>query len=47
MAKIYANLIKKGVKTLADTPVILRDDVTAILTGWGIGADEDETETAV
>lgn len=36
MAKIYANLIKKGVKTLADVPLILRDDVKAILTGWGI-----------
>lgn len=40
MAKIYANLIEKGVKTLADVPEILREDVKAILTGWGIGVEE-------
>lgn len=33
MAKVYANLIRKGLKTLDDVPVRLRDEVKAILEG--------------
>ena len=32
MAKVYADLIKKGLKTLDDIPAQLRDDVRALLT---------------
>lgn len=31
MAKIYANLIKKGIKSLDDVPERIRDEVEAIL----------------
>lgn len=31
MAKIYANLIKKGIKTIDDVPVNLREAVEKIL----------------
>ena len=31
MAKIYASLIKKGLKTLDDVPENLRDEVEALL----------------
>ena len=31
MAKIYANLIKKGLKTLDDVPAHLREQVEALL----------------
>lgn len=31
MAKIYADLIKKGLKTINDVPPHLRDEVLAIL----------------
>lgn len=31
MAKIYANLIKKGLKTLEDVPEILRAEVEELL----------------
>lgn len=31
MAKIYATLIKKGLKTIEDVPVGLRDAVQALL----------------
>lgn len=31
MAKIYVNLIKKGVKTIDDVPERIRDEVEAIL----------------
>jgi hypothetical protein len=31
MAKIYANLIKKGLKTLEEVPSELRDAVKALL----------------
>jgi hypothetical protein len=31
MAKIYATLILKGLKTLADTPAVLREQVEGIL----------------
>lgn len=33
MAKIYAALIQKGLKTLDDVPERLRDEVEAILAG--------------
>lgn len=32
MAKVYADLIKKGLKTLDDVPAQLRDDGRALLT---------------
>lgn len=31
MARIYAALIRKGIKTLEDVPARLRDDVAALL----------------
>ena len=31
MAKVYADLIKKGLKTLDDVPAQRRDDVEALL----------------
>lgn len=31
MAKIYANLIRKGLKTIEDVPAALRADVEALL----------------
>ena len=31
MAKIYANLIRKGLKTIDDVPEKLRDDVKKLL----------------
>ena len=31
MAKVYAALIKKGLKTIDDVPVNLRDEVRALL----------------
>lgn len=33
MAKIYANLIRKGLKTIEDIPIELREEVQAILDG--------------
>lgn len=33
MAKVYANLIRKGLKTIDDVPERLRDEVKAILEG--------------
>ena len=33
MAKVYANLIEKGLKTLEDVPAALRAAVQAILAG--------------
>ena len=33
MAKVYADLIKKGIKTIDDVPEKLRDAVQAILDG--------------
>lgn len=35
MAKVYADLIKKGIKTLDDVPENLKDDVQKILDGEG------------
>ena len=34
MVKIYANLIRKGVKTIEDVPEKLRNEVIAILEEW-------------
>ena len=36
MAKIYAELIRKGKKTIDDVPDKIREDVVQILNGWGI-----------
>lgn len=33
MAKVYADLIKKGIKTIDDVPDKLKDEVQAILDG--------------
>ncbi len=33
MAKIYANLIKKGVKTIEDVPEKIREEVIKIIGG--------------
>ena len=33
MARVYANLIRKGVKTLDDVPISLRAEVERILNG--------------
>lgn len=33
MAKIYANLIRKGLKTIEDVPLKLRPEVEKILAG--------------
>ncbi len=33
MAKVYADLIKKGLKTMEDVPDKLKDEVQAILDG--------------
>lgn len=35
MAKIYANLIRKGLKTIEDVPQKLKSDVLAILNDEG------------
>lgn len=44
MAKIYANLIEKGLKTLDQVPERIRDDVRKILDERGVPY---ETESAV
>lgn len=31
MAKVYYNLIKKGLKTIDDVPMVWRDEVQALL----------------
>lgn len=33
MAKIYYNLIKKGLKTIEDVPMIWRDEVIILIEG--------------
>ncbi len=33
MAKVYAKLVRKGMKTMDDVPAKLREAVTALLTG--------------
>ena len=35
MAKVYADLIKKGIKTIDDVPENLKDDVQKIMDGEG------------
>lgn len=35
MAKVYADLIKKGIKTIDDVPENLKDNVQKILDGEG------------
>lgn len=35
MAKVYADLIRKGLKTIDDVPARLRADVMALLQGAG------------
>lgn len=40
MARIYADLIRKGLKTLEDVPARLRDEVQRILDGAGFPAPE-------
>lgn len=44
MAKIYANLIEKGLKTLDQVPERIREDVKKILDERGVSY---ETESAV
>jgi len=39
MAKVYANLIKKGIKTIDDVPAKLKEAVMAL-----IDADKGESE---
>lgn len=41
MAKVYADLIRKGMKTIEDVPARLRDAVEALLMPKG---DEEVTE---
>ena len=36
MSKIYASLIKKGLKTIGDVPDLLRNEVTELLCEMGI-----------
>lgn len=36
MAKVYANLIRNGLKTIDDVPDKLKNDVIQILNDWGI-----------
>lgn len=33
MAKVYYNLIKKGLKTIDDVPMVWRDEVITLLKG--------------
>ena len=40
MAKVYAELIVKGKKTLADVPARIREEVAAILAEWGWVGEE-------
>lgn len=42
MAKIYADLIRKGVKKIDDVPAKLKDDVIQILNDWGIETEGDD-----
>lgn len=42
MAKVYADLIRKGVKKIDDVPAKLKDDVIQILNDWGIATEGDE-----
>ena len=42
MVKIYANLIRKGVKKIDDVPAKLKDHVIHILNDWGIATEGDD-----
>lgn len=42
MAKIYATLIKKGLKRLEDVPEKIREEVRAILEAEGFQVDRQE-----
>lgn len=42
MAKVYADLIRKGVKKIDDVPAKLKDDVIQILNDWGIATECDD-----
>lgn len=44
MAKIYAELIMKGLKTIDDVPARLKDEVLRILAENGYIAPVDESE---
>ena len=49
MAKIYAALIRKGIKTLDEVPARLRSTVEALLAANGISAvtEQDETKNII
>lgn len=38
MVKVYAELIRKGLKTLEQVPEVIRADVQALLAGDGVWA---------
>ncbi len=40
MAKIYADLIRKGLKTIDDVPPVIRNEVLALLGGNGAEGHE-------
>lgn len=42
MAKVYADLIRKGVKKIDDVPAKLKDDVIQILNDLGIATEGDD-----
>lgn len=42
MAKVYADLIRKGVKTIGDVPQILREQVKQILEQRGLAMLTEE-----
>lgn len=42
MAKVYADLIRKGVKKIDDVPAKLKDDVIQILNDCGIATEGDD-----
>ena len=44
MAKIYAALIRKGIKTLDEVPARLRSTVKALLAANGISAVSEQDE---
>lgn len=41
MAKLYYDLIKKGLKTLEDVPMLWRDEVAALLEAGEIIGEEE------
>ena len=42
LLKIYADLIRKGVKKIDDVPAKLKNDVIQILNDWGIATEGDD-----